>query len=89
MVGLSSDDFSVKESEEKMKFDSSVRISSDRSLLVNERTVLTEVSSNVTCVIDSGTSGGAFIGTEFQEPGSRLVVSLGTLRYENSNKIKK
>ncbi|KAL2929744.1 putative galactinol--sucrose galactosyltransferase 6 [Bienertia sinuspersici] len=58
-----------------------VRIS-DGKVIVKDRTILTGVPNNVveTSGSSSGPVEGIFIGAEFNEPSSRHVVSLGTLK---------
>ncbi|KAI7728561.1 hypothetical protein M8C21_001079 [Ambrosia artemisiifolia] len=52
-----------------------------RRLVVKDRTILTDVSENVTISsgLESGQTEGGFIGAVFDEEGSRHVVSIGRL----------
>lgn len=54
----------------------------DRKVIVKDRTILTGVPNNViaTSASSSGPVEGVFIGAEFDQPSSRHVVSLGTLK---------
>ncbi|XP_057537413.1 probable galactinol--sucrose galactosyltransferase 6 isoform X2 [Amaranthus tricolor] len=67
--------------EKEMTVTPAVRIV-DRKVIVKDRTILTGVPDNViaTSGSSSGPVEGVFIGADFDQPSSRHVVSLGTLR---------
>lgn len=69
------------EKEKEMTIKPAVRIA-DGKVIVKDRTILTGVPNNViaTSGSSSGPVEGVFIGAEFDQPSSRHVVSLGTLR---------